>query len=355
MVTKTQLNLAQRFMATQFPVWGGDGSQHMDRKETAAFPDLSIIPDLGGSFLSWKATQGAGSHGFVDRTFLQAWQLLRKYNEKSGKFIARFPFHFWDYFEGHYTGSPELFGKDQFWMYWKTVQSDPGEIKGYLDVEPYAGWYYINWTNQSHPMQIARGFIKAYSDKLGCLPGIYTSPGMLPFFGDFFKDCDLWLAWYNELRTLKDLQRVMSNCGWRGPLCFWQYASDGDIDEDGIGDGLRLGMEEKNFDLDIWVRGGMDAFSQYCGQSPVAVVSPPEIAQPETVEEVVMQVTNSTGLNIREYPEKSSRSTIVGWMPNNSTFTCVKKVVAGSDVWCELPDGHYAAEIYQRVRYSKPV
>ncbi len=351
----TLLNLANRFMVSQFPVWGGDGSQHMDRKETAAFPDLHVIPDLGGSFLSWKGTQGAGYHGFVDRTFPEVWRILREYNEKSGKFVARFPFHFWDYSPKHYTGSPELFGAQQAKFHWNTIKSDPGEIKAYLDAEPFAGWFYLNWMNQSKPMQVAKGFIKGFSDCAGYAPGLYTSPGMLPFFGDFFKDLDLWLAWYNETRKYADLQAVLKKYSWRGELRFWQYASDGDIDEDGVGDGLKLGMEEKNFDLDIWVGGGMEEFSKYCGKTSIPVASETsseDSAEMTSREERTYTIINPTGLNVRAAPS-AGNTQILSWLPKGGLVHSIAEISNGVDVWLKRAEGGYCAKIYNGVTYLK--
>ena len=58
---------AKRFMATQVPVWGDDVSGWEDRDDTIAVPDLTVAPDLGASFMSTKATQGAGDYGGIDK------------------------------------------------------------------------------------------------------------------------------------------------------------------------------------------------------------------------------------------------------------------------------------------------
>ncbi|MEN6480911.1 MAG: GH25 family lysozyme, partial [Anaerolineaceae bacterium] len=266
------VNLAKRFMATQFPVWGADGSKWMDRYETSKFPDLSIIPQLGGAFMGWKASQGAGDFGFVDRTFKEAWKQMRVFNETHPEqMIARKAFHFWDYAPAHYTGSAELFGAAQARFFRQTIKDDPGEMPPALDAESFVAWFNINWLNQSKPMSIAGGFRKQFSDDWGYESELYTNPGMLPYYGDQFKSMNLWLSWYNQLKTYTDLQALLKKYNWRGKLLFWQYASDGDLDEDGNGDGLKLGMEEKNLDLNVFL-GTMAEFSAYCGQkqSPVS-------------------------------------------------------------------------------------
>ncbi|MHC1739719.1 MAG: GH25 family lysozyme [Anaerolineaceae bacterium] len=344
------LDTAKRFMATQFPVWGGDGSQHMDRKETAKFPDLAIIPDIGGSFISWKATQGAGDYGFVDRTFLTAWQKMREYNAQPDKFVARFPFHFWDY--RNYVGSAELFGSAQARFFWKTIKADPGEIKGYLDAESFSAWGYINAFNNSKPMQIARGFVKEFGNLAGYQPGLYTNLGMLPFFGDFFRGLDLWLAWYNKAQDLAAINKYLKKYEWRGRLCFWQYASDGDLDQDGVGDGLRLGMEEKNFDLDIWMRS-MGDFSVYCGKTSIPVIIPSTedaVEQNNLAEVKTMTIKNPTGLNVRAKPAAGDTQ-ILTWFPNGAKVNTVEKLTIGADIWRKRREGGYCAEVFNGFRY----
>jgi len=346
------IKLANRFMATQFPIWGADGSRYMDDPTTVKFPNLSIIPDLGGSFISWKATQGAGNYGFVDRTFLQAWESLRKYNQTKKKFIARFPFHFSDYFPSHYTGSAEMFGASQARFFWKTIKGDPGEIKGYLDAEVYNPWGKITFVNYSKPVQIARGFVKEYGYLSGTMPGLYTNPGMLPFFGDFFKDLDLWMSWFNESKTLVDIQAVMKKNSWRGKLRFWQYADDGDLDQDGIGDGLRLGMEQKAMDLNVSL-DTPEEFSRYCGQTTIPVNTETTIEDPiiNVQSEVkTMTVRYSGGLNVREAPS-AGPTKLLTWLPQGTKVNCVETVKTGSDIWRKRKEGGYCAEVFNGFRY----
>jgi len=353
MVEKALLNLANRFMANQHPIWGVDGSRHMDRIDTVKFPDPTIVPDLGGAFIYWKATQGAGDYGFVDRTFLRIWQILREYNQRPGKFVARFPFHFWDYNPNNYVGSAEMFGATQGRFFWNTIKSDPGEIKGYLDAETFVAWFVINQFNNSKPMQIARGFVKEYSYLSGTLPGLYTNLGLLPFFGDFFKDLDLDIAWYNKKRTTADIQKSMAKCGWRGKLKFRQYKSNGDLDEDGAGDGLKLGMEEKNLDLNIWVGGDAQEFSAYCGQTTNPVITEATL-EDNTVDEVeeikVMKVRNQYGLNVRLAPS-AGPTQVIGWLPDKSKVNCVQTIRYGSEIWHKRAEGGYCAEVHNGITY----
>jgi hypothetical protein len=352
------INLANRFMASQFPVWGADGSKWEDRADTPKFPDLSIVPQLGGSFMGWKITQGAGAHGFIDRTALEAWKRMRAYNESfPEKMIARLPFHFWDYSPANYTGSAELFGAEQAKFFWNTIKSDPGEMPGALDAESFAAWFYLNWLNQSKPMAIAGGFRKQFADLAGYEAMLYTNPGTLPFFGDQFKSMDLWLAWYNEKMTYADIQTLLKRNNWRGRALIWQYASDGDLDEDGIGDGLKLGMEEIKLDLNVWLEN-LAEFSAYCGRTPqpsIPVVEDPIPApDPEPAKRTrvveLMNVSCNSGLNLRNIAGKPG-STIIGWLPNKKEVECLETVKLGSDIWRRVGQGQFVAELFDGVKY----
>lgn len=336
------INLAKRFMSTQFPVWGADGSKWEDRADTPTFPDLSILPQLGASFIGWKGTQGAGRSGFVDRTFLEAWKRLLTYNETfPQKMIARLPFHFWDYYSGNYTGSPELFGADQAKYFWSIIKSDPGEMPAALDCESFAPWGYINWLNQSRSMKIAGGFRKQFADLAGYEAMLYTNPGMLPYFGDQFKGMNLWLSWYNEKRTYADLQALLKKNSWRGKVLIWQYASDGDLDEDGVGDGLKLGMEEKALDLNVWL-GTKDEFSDYCKTGSVSS-APPVIEDPVKTAKVIAWL----GVKIRSTPRKLSNNDTGKKLANGTIFAYVTEVKDGEgNTWLQVESG-WVCSVYR--------
>lgn len=357
------VGVSQRFM-NQYPIWGVDGSQHMDRIETAKFPDPRVIADLGASFLGWKVTQGAGVHGFEDRTWRQIWQLVKEINAERVR-LARLPFHFWDYCSGHYTGDPEIFGAQQARYARNAVKSDPGEIPLHLDVEPFAPWGYLNWLNISKPMKIARGFLREYDQLTGTLTPIYSNPGMLPFFGDFFKDRDLWLSWYNELRKWSDIEAQLKKAGWRGRCWAWQYASDGDLDEDGDADGIDLGMEEKNLDLNV-SKLSVEEFSKFCGRTPSPLPSPvpgegvsnedqPSTPLPQAGEggktKVVelMKPLGKDGLNIRNKAGKPS--TVTGWVPVGKEIEVIERVKVGSDTWGRVGQGQFCAIEYLGAKY----
>lgn len=354
------INLSRRFMASQFPVWGADGSKWSDRPDTAKFPDLSVVPQLGGAFMGWKATQGAGQYGFVDRTFREAWTRMRTFNEAfPEKMIARMAYHFWDYSPAHYTGSPELFGAAQASYFWNVIKSDPGELPAVLDAESFAGWFYLNWLNQSKPMAIVGGYRKAFADLAGYEALLYTNPGTLPFFGDQFKSMDLWLAWYNERMTYADIDALLKRNHWRGKARFWQYASDGDMDGDGIGDGLKLGMEEKSLDLNVWL-GTMAEFSAFCGKTPAPV--PPVVEDPIPAPEpepavrtkvIELKTVNArSGLNVRNKAGKAG-STIIGWLPNGKEVECLETVQQGADIWRRVGQGQWVADRFDGVQYLK--
>lgn len=352
----TRLTLDSRFMA-QYPIWGGDGSQHMDRKDTTKFPDLNVLANLGAMILGWKVTQGEGAYGFEDRTWRQVWTQVRQINAEKMR-LYRLPFHFWDYAASHYLGSAELFGARQARKCRNAVKADPGEIPLHLDVEPYTPWGPINWLTASRPMEIARGFLKEYDQLAGSLTPMYTSPDMLRYFGDFFKSRALWLAWYNEFRTWASIDAELKKYGWRGQAWLWQYASDGDLDENGTADGIALGMEEAAFDLNV-CRLSIEEFSRFCGNTPAPVIPviedpTPVIPTPEpttgrTKVIELMKVPTRDGLNIRNLAGKPSA--ITGWLPAGKEVEVLERVRNGADTWARVGQGQYAAIEFDGSKY----
>ncbi len=350
------LQISNRFMS-QNPIWGADGSQHMDRIETVKFPDPRVLADLGASVLGWKITQGAGAYGFEDRTWRRIWQIVREINA-NGMRMARLPFHFLDYADSHYTEKPELFGASQARYCWSVIKPDPGEIQLHLDFEPYL-WGPINWLTAGRITKIAMGFLKEYDQLSGALTDLYTSPGMLRYLGDGFKDRDLWLAWYNELRKWVDIDAVMQQYGWRGICWMWQYASDGDLDEDGMKDGIMLGMEELNLDLNVSPLSA-EEFSRFCGNSPapatlpaedqpapVPVPAPVEAGRTKVIE--LMKPLGRDGLNIR--PVAMKPSTVTGWIPAGKEVEILEQIKNGADTWARVGQGQFAAIEYLGVKY----
>ena len=350
------LNVSKRFMA-QYPLWGVDGSAWMDRIETAAFPDMSVLANLRATILGWKVTQGEGAYGFEDRTWRRIWQQVRKINAEKMR-LYRLPFHFWDYAPGHYSGSAELFGSRQARYCWNALKTDPGEVPLHLDVEPYPAWGLINRSTAGKPMQIALGFLKEYDQLAGSLTPIYTSPGMLPFFGEAFKDRGLWLAWYNEARTWASIDAELKKNGWRGKAWLWQHASDGDLDEDGKKDGIKLGMEELSVDLNV-CRLTIEEFSQFCGAAPMvgspapveqAPDNPPEKpseGRTKTVE--ILKVMTADGLNIRNQAGKAGA--VTGYVVPGKDVEVLERIKSGTDTWARVGQGQFCAIEYGGGRY----
>lgn len=105
-----------------------------------------------------------------------------------------------------------------------------------------------------------------YTDNYtGKTTGIYASLGLLNQFYAYQKSRPLFVALYNKTITIDQLRKKVADTGWSN-LLLWQYASDGDVDDDGIGDGIRLGMQYKNLDLDIWLSSDA-AYEEYFGRT----------------------------------------------------------------------------------------
>lgn len=347
------LDLRNRF-EKNYPIWGVDGSRWMDNSLTAAFPDPMKVVNLGGMIYGWKVTQGAGAYGFVDITFQRVWNACKLINAEQMR-LARWPFHFWDYSTSHYTGSPELFGSAQADFFWKYLKPDPGELPAHLDMESFAPWGYINILNSYKPMQIGKGFCKRLDDLSGRETAIYTNLGLIKYMDDFFKVRPLTLANYTESLLMADCLVALAKLGWKGKLIQRQYASDGDVNEDGAPDGFALGMEAANVDLEVF-NGGPPELSLVMGQALPAPTPPaplPVVAPTFPQQEYGFGVVNCpSGLNLRSSPAVRSDN-IIGWASDKTGVVIQNTIQNGADWWAVVGVKQYAAIRYQGTTYIK--
>jgi hypothetical protein len=135
----------------------------------------------------------------------------------------------------------------------------------------------------------------------GKFNGIYTSVGWLPWFYSWFKNRPLWVAWYNDTKTPKQVQALVTTYKWTGTLLMWQYASDGDLDDNGTSDGYSMGSQIKTLDLN-WFLAPEPVYNALFNAN-VVVVEPPIVITPPSVQETY-KVT-ATSLNMRKTPDTS--------------------------------------------------
>jgi hypothetical protein len=187
--------------------------------------------------------------------------------------------------------------------------------------------------------------------------GIYCSPGFLGFFGDWFKNRDLWLAWYNRSLTKAQILAKVAGYKWTGKVNIWQYASDGDINNDCIADGLTLGMETAALDLNVYL-GTLAEWSAWAGTTPSSIVVPVEdqpipVVLPTGRTKVVglLNVSCTSGLNIRNVPKGVAGSIVTGWLANGKEVEILENIAIGTDTWARIGQGQVAAIKYQSTTF----
>lgn len=336
-----------------FPIRLADVSGNQDNPGTTKKPDLDKIIEAG--FLGIGVRVG---YGIVKDPMYDIF-----WNNAKGR-IARLCYLYGDYYSYKYKKiTPTQWGTMQGANWWEWMKPDPGEIPPHLDIEEstYGGRYTI--LNKDLITTIYRYTLMEYDRLSGGFAGIYTVPGHLWIFGDWFKDRDLWIAWYNRNKTLEQILAEVAKYKWRGKVTIWQYASDGDFNDDGIADGLTLDMETKELDLNVFIKNGgsLEEWSKFCGSTPALPEPSNEDENSSSENEIVTVVTHPTrvvelmtvsstdGLNIRNQPAKPSN--IIGWLPDKKEVEILEIISSGKNTWARVGQGQYCAIRYNGIEY----
>ena len=228
--------------------------------------------------------------------------------------INRIPYWYLDYYSNHILASPVNGVSDKAWgeiqaeKCWAMIKNDPAGGTVFLDIEN-GNPKYAKPLDDPATKKQAQAIAKAFLVRLDQLNqkqnGIYASMGWLVWFGEWFRDRPLWVAWYNESRSVANVRANVLAAGWTGPLLIWQYASDGDIDDDGVPDGVRCGTQYRTLDLNGW----LGSKQQYYDLVGITITPPPEDPQvpPEEPETETTWQVLATKLNMRVKPDKTSK------------------------------------------------
>lgn len=274
------------------------------------------------------------------------------WEESKGK-VKRFPYWYLDYYSNFYnTKSPNYkkytnaeWGIKQADLCWSLIKDDfEGTV--YLDVEGDKTSYRPSISDPLYKddiQEIMGAFLSRMDELQGKVTGIYASLGLLPWFYSKYRTRPLWCAWYNEYQTVETVKKNVLSKGWKGTVTIWQYASDGDVDDDGVGDGKTLGTQYATLDLNGWI-GSQEQynsmFSDSAGSVPddesVTVVSP-------TYE--VYSVKALLGLNVREEPKLSGKKVTKF---SYGTKVNVYEIVTGDGTqkngWARINGGYCSAD-----------
>ena len=246
-----------------YPIRGVDVSGYNNNSATVKNLDIQKAVDLGIKFICVRGTYGITT----DWSFKTTWA------DAKGKALRIF-YSYMDYYSNTAKGiSDANWGKMQAQVVWNLIKDDNDGTPVFLDIEKASSAASIE-SVLPKVTAIAKAFLDEMDRLSGKLTGVYFPLSYLKNF-QFTKHRPLWLAWYNEYVTIPNVIKSVRAEGWTGSIPFWQYASDGDIDNDGVGDGIRMGMEAKALDLNIWL-DTPEAFANF-GKVTVTLPEPPNI------------------------------------------------------------------------------
>jgi hypothetical protein len=347
---------------SDYPIRGIDISRFNANEDLNRLPDLSKLSDKGLSFVAVRV-----GYGIVkDSLFDYYWKYLRELG------ISRKGYWYLDYYSHKKTGmTAQEWGKEQADQCWDILKSDPGECPLGLDEENSVGYgYKVTIYNSYEYNIISRAFLERWDYLTGkvvnesgeLINELYASPGWLNNLYKWHRNRPLWLAWYNRELTKEKVDAELKRLNWTGKALFLQYASDGDIDNNGTGDGLEFGMEYSTLDLNVWL-GTVEEWSRYCGETPPVVVEDPtsedESESPVIVpnidlKTVTIQLANVdavSGLNIRNVPIGMSGCKVIGWMENKHPVELLEKKIIGKDIWYRIGQGQWCAYSYNGIQF----
>jgi len=273
--------------------------------------------------------------------------------------LERMPYWYGDYYSHRNANmgiTDAQWGVKQAQNCYAWLKDDFGEIPMMLDMEASTYGGKITFLNAGRVTAVYRAMMTEYDRLTGRRCGIYCSLGFIPLLGSWFRDRDLWIAWYNRNISVEYVIKSARDKGWKGPIRIWQYASDGDFDEDGIGEGKEYGMEANTLDLNAYL-GTVQDWSSWLGTTPPIVTPPAEDpVVPEAPEfgwkkEITVATVNAaSGLNVRSKPTTTEYN-VVGWVANGSQVEVLEQAKYGNDIWARVGQKQWCAIVYNGIRY----
>lgn len=217
-------------------VWGVDISKWQDAPGTLWEPDLQKLVDAGMKFCFVRASYGKNK----DIDFDYNWHEAKRVG------LLRGAYHYIDWY------SSEL---DQARLFVDILRSDPGELPPVADYE---------CKLNAPPREIAQGklwnFVSYVEKELNITPMIYSGYFLWAELGNpgaGWERFPLWLPWYRPMfMGLPAKPKIPKP--WN-KYTFWQY--------DDKGDGLKLGMESKQIDLNVF-NGSMEELLAFAKHAP---------------------------------------------------------------------------------------
>jgi len=260
-----------------------------------------------------------------------------------------------DYYNNHISGSSvngmsdAAWGKLQAENCWNAIK-DYQHVSVFIDVESTNGNYAPKIeTVQARAQAIMGAFLSRMDELNNKENGIYCSLGLLPWFYAKYRSRPLWVAWYVYRTSLVGTMAIVQMCidkGWNTKPLIWQYARDGDIDDNGIPDGREMGTQYDFLDLNGWV-GTQAQYAEMFGSVTIPV-EPPVII-PEPIDTVTTMSVMRT-VSLRKAPITTA-STFIALLPAGTKLDIVDKKVEGNNTWRKV--ALWVAEKYNEITYLK--
>lgn len=242
-------------------------------------------------------------------------------NWKESKYkVNRLAYWYIDYYSNHIKGwgadgvSDRDWGRRQAEKCWLMTKADPSGAV-FADIENGNPAYAEPLSAvKDRALAISKAFLERMDELNGRKNGIYCSLGLLDWFSAWFMDRPLWVAWYNEAQTVESVRKAVAATGWTGKCLIWQYASHGCTNGDGVAQGLNLGTELKQLDLNVFMGTAADYAALF--GAPVIIsedettVIVPEDETPIAWDDFVKYQVNTGRLMVRSGP--STNSKIIG-------------------------------------------
>lgn len=321
---------------SDFPTRGFDASQYQDKPDTTIKPDVQKAAALGCDFIVMRSSYGVTKDPLYDYFY-----------QSSKGLMDQADYHYLDYY-GHAWRNlkPAYWGEMQAEKIYELANGLPV----FMDIESagsYAPKIYEVWPTAVTIFDAAIARLDKLTNRA---TGFYFSTGMLNSFYAYHKWRPLFVANYNPV-TPDYIRSIVKKAGWTD-LLIWQYQSNGDIDGDGKGDGIRMGMETSALDLDIWM-ASEERYKQFFGQLPAPEDKPEviEVPEEEDVAEVKVVAPGRSGLRIRTMPSTSVFSSWIWKLNEGEKVEILERVVSGDMTWVRIGYRQWVCERQGDVEY----
>lgn len=272
---------------------GADFSVWQDNNSTPQTVNFELTRRGGLSFAMIKTSQAL----YADPDYMINWANAKRW-------LYRGPYHFlvWD-------KSP----LQQAQVYWSLLANDPPELPLWVDFE----WWS---TIPANAFDILQKFLEKLKTLAPGRPlGIYTAKSFWDQYGSQDNYWKQYLLWLCDISGPVDVPKPWDTWDW------WQYTFKGD--------GIRLGAESKDLDLDQY-NGTVEEMQARFGLSPL----PDVVGDLSNVGRVLVN-----GLHMRTGP--GVRYTVTGTLYAGTDVEILERQVVSGDTWVRVSvEGWAAAE-----------